>query len=227
MHLLLALLVQDAYVELDYAKVDRAIAREPAYAGTPHYALLIPDPKGGVRSWAVVDKSAAGDVLYFDLDSDGDLTEPGERFRPTELGRMIRVGDWGEHSDLEFIVATRGTTAAWFQMKYRGKLEISGGWPLSGMTHTKWGDSPKTAPVFRPCRDAPVTFGLWGEAELKRGQANTITLVAGPAGSVPDALCSVANEHLVPGKDRIIATLEARDADGRALSVRTEIKRHC
>lgn len=226
MLLALLLVVQDEYVELDYAKLDRAIAREPAYAGTPHYALIVPDPAGKVRSWAVVDKSAAGDVLYFDLDGDGDLTEAGERFTPTDQGRLIRVGAWGKHTDLEFTLATRRTTAAWFRMKYGGKLEVSGGWPLAGLTHTMWGDSPKTAPVFRPCPGAPVAFGLWGEPTLARGEENTITLVAGPEGSTPDALCSIASEHLVEGKDRIVATLEGRDAGGRAVSVRAEIARH-
>lgn len=56
-------------------KPDRkAPLKEPAYRGTPHYALLTFGPAGKDRVWLVVD----GDVVHIDRNANGDLTEEGE-----------------------------------------------------------------------------------------------------------------------------------------------------
>ena len=75
------------YVEIDYAKIDRKLAKEPTYVAEPRYALFVFGLEGKARMWAVLDKSDAEspyyDVLYLDLDADGDLTDDGERFQGT------------------------------------------------------------------------------------------------------------------------------------------------
>jgi hypothetical protein len=63
---------------------ERKAPKEPAYASErPLYGLLVFGPKAQARVWMVLDRSKpdAGpyDILYVDLDADGDLTEPGER----------------------------------------------------------------------------------------------------------------------------------------------------
>src|SRR5262245_57369172 len=72
------------FVEVDFARVGRSIRKEPRYVAQPRYALFVLDPKGEFRVWAVLDKSKADlayyDVLYFDKNGDGDLTDPAERF---------------------------------------------------------------------------------------------------------------------------------------------------
>jgi hypothetical protein len=60
----------------DLAKIDRTIAKEPAYQSkTPKYGLLVFGPQAKSRAWVVLD----GDSLYVDRNCNGDLTEPGER----------------------------------------------------------------------------------------------------------------------------------------------------
>jgi len=64
--------------------VDRRIPKEPAYIATPPlYGLLVFGPSAQKRIWMVLDHSNRGaeryDILYVDLNANGDLTEPSER----------------------------------------------------------------------------------------------------------------------------------------------------
>jgi hypothetical protein len=59
----------------DLSKIDRAIAKEPAYNNKPKYCLLVFGTEAKPRVWLVQD----GDVLYVDRNGNGDLTEKGER----------------------------------------------------------------------------------------------------------------------------------------------------
>ncbi len=87
--LLLAPLAQAA----DLAKVERRIAREPAYrTRTPKYCLLVFGLDARTRVWLVQD----GDTLYVDRNGNGDLTEPGERVeikQKSDTYRSFEVGD--------------------------------------------------------------------------------------------------------------------------------------
>jgi hypothetical protein len=60
---------------MDLSKVDRAIAKEPAYKSKPKYCLLVFGAEAKTKVWLVQD----GDTLYVDSNGNGDLTEPGER----------------------------------------------------------------------------------------------------------------------------------------------------
>jgi hypothetical protein len=60
----------------DLSKIDRHIAREPAYRSkAPRYCLLAFGPEAKTRVWLVQD----GDTLYVDRNGNGDLTEEGEK----------------------------------------------------------------------------------------------------------------------------------------------------
>jgi hypothetical protein len=60
----------------DLTKIDRRIAREPAYRSkAPRYCLLVFGPEAKTRVWLVQD----GDTLYVDRNNNGDLTEAGEK----------------------------------------------------------------------------------------------------------------------------------------------------
>ena len=65
---------------VDLTHVPRTINKEPAYQGEPKYALLVFGPEATTRVWLVHD----GDTLYADLNGNGDLTEPSERFAANE-----------------------------------------------------------------------------------------------------------------------------------------------
>jgi hypothetical protein len=60
---------------VDLSKADRTIKKQPAYRGTPRYALLVFGPKAEHHAWLVVDSASA----YVDRNGDGDLTGSGER----------------------------------------------------------------------------------------------------------------------------------------------------
>src|SRR5262249_56425334 len=59
----------------DLTKIDRTIAKEPAYKSKPQYCLLLFGPEAKTRVWLVRD----GDVLYVDRNGTGGLTEDGGR----------------------------------------------------------------------------------------------------------------------------------------------------
>ncbi len=59
----------------DLSKVERVIAKEPAYRSKPKYCLLVFGPEAKTRVWLVQD----GETLYVDRNGNGDLTEAGEK----------------------------------------------------------------------------------------------------------------------------------------------------
>jgi hypothetical protein len=63
---------------LDFDKLDRRIAREPAYRSKPLYCLALLGADAKTRVWMVLD----GERLYVDKNCNGDLTDDGP---PTEL----------------------------------------------------------------------------------------------------------------------------------------------
>jgi hypothetical protein len=80
----------------DLSKIDRTIAKEPAYATkAPRYCLLVFGPDARGRVWLVQD----GDALYADHNGNGDLTEAGEKVPAAkdtgskENGYTFEVGD--------------------------------------------------------------------------------------------------------------------------------------
>jgi hypothetical protein len=70
---------------VDLTRIDRKIAREPAYRTKPKYCLLVFGAEARQKVWLVLD----GEVLYVDRNGNGDLTEKGKRFA---LRRDDRAG---------------------------------------------------------------------------------------------------------------------------------------
>lgn len=61
---------------VDLATLSRSIAKEQVYKGVPHYSLVVIGPQAEHRSWMVMD---GDDLLYFDRNGNGDLTEAEDR----------------------------------------------------------------------------------------------------------------------------------------------------
>jgi len=233
----------DSFTELDYKKVKRSITREPKYVGAPRYALFIFDPQARFQVWAVLDKSKAAlpyyDVVYFDKNGNGDITESGERFvgMYDENNKIlsIRVGDLNvpgtklTHTDLRFItVEPHGYKGFWFGMKWNGKVAVDGGYGKDGTVLTSYAASIDKAPVLRPTPLGPLSFRSWEEkVTLPIGKARDIQFGVGNPGSGRDTFCSVDEHYLIPSKDVLVATLIARDRKGQEIRSRTEIKKHC
>jgi hypothetical protein len=113
-------------------------------------------------------------------------------------------------------------------MKWDGKVEVSGGYHRTGYDTTKWASSAKSAPILWPNPHAQLTFGIWGDTPtLAIGQAIKVNFLVGNWGSGPDTLCVVDENFLAPGKDRLYATVIARDRTGQPVSAKSEIKGHC
>src|SRR5437773_2403311 len=77
----------------DLAKIERKIAKEPAYqTKTPKYCLLVFGLEAKTRVWLVQD----GDSLYVDKSGNGDLTGAGKRVTLKQQGdsfRSFEIGD--------------------------------------------------------------------------------------------------------------------------------------
>jgi hypothetical protein len=73
---LLALAVGPVAAGVDLKKIDRGIAKEPAYqTKSLKYCILVFGPEALTRVWVVRD----GDTLYVDKNGNGDLTESAEK----------------------------------------------------------------------------------------------------------------------------------------------------
>jgi hypothetical protein len=83
--LFLAVLSSSAVHAVDVTKIERTIAKEPAYAGKPKYCLLVFGPEAKTRIWLVLD----GDKLYVDKNGNGDLTDDG----PPVAAKLDGEGD--------------------------------------------------------------------------------------------------------------------------------------
>jgi hypothetical protein len=95
-HTLLAaavLLLTPRVQAADLVKIERKIAKEPAYqTKTPKYCLLVFGLEAKTRVWLVQD----GDTLYVDRSGNGDLTEDGKRIKVKQSNdsyRSFEVGD--------------------------------------------------------------------------------------------------------------------------------------
>ncbi len=68
----------------DLTKIERKIAKEPAYQLQPKYLLLVYGKYAQTRVWLVLD----GETLFVDSDGSGDLTANGKRFdKPAKLDK--------------------------------------------------------------------------------------------------------------------------------------------
>src|SRR5262245_39767329 len=80
----------------DLDKIERSIAKEPAYqAKSQRYCLLVFGPEAKSRVWLVQD----GDVLYVDCDGSGDLTGKDRRIEAKQKTKDHRTFEVGEIRD--------------------------------------------------------------------------------------------------------------------------------
>jgi hypothetical protein len=71
---------------VDLTKIDRHIAREPAYqTNLPKYCLLVFGPEARTHVWCVLD----GEVLYIDRNGNRDLAEADKRVPGKRGGRWL------------------------------------------------------------------------------------------------------------------------------------------
>jgi hypothetical protein len=234
--------------DADLTKIERRIAKEPKYVAAPRYALFVLDEAAEYRVWTVFDKSTPDapfyDVLYFDRNGDGDLTDPAERFvgkrdaalAPAGLEMLFRVGDVAVpgtklvHKGLRFSTSPKeGRVGFWFDMKWNGGTEVSESYGDVGTDTAEFAESVAQAAILHPDPNATLAFALWmkGPVEMKIGAATHLSLVAGHPGLGPNSLAVVDENFLDLAKDELLATVVAKDANGKEVTTTTPIRGHC
>src|SRR5262249_14943460 len=145
----------------DLTKIDRTIAKEPAYKNKPKYCLLVFGPEAKFRVWLVID----GDTLYVDRNGNGDLTEPGEAVtRPPEGGFQagtITEPNGIQHTKLQLQVIHTGSFA--IAIRIEGKrlqcVQVEAPCPRASPPGSRlFADRPGAAPIVH--FDGPLTMKL-------------------------------------------------------------------
>jgi hypothetical protein len=129
--------------------VERKIAKEPKYASSPRYALLVLGTGGESKVWLVED----GKTLYVDKNGNGDLTDDGPPIAQTNTSSRsseymfdeITPVDGPRHTNFRLSRWNYGET----EDSYGLALTLGGTTPMySGWFGPFWGSTSETAQVF-------------------------------------------------------------------------------
>jgi len=214
----------------DLKKIDRVIKKEPAYAGQPQYGLLVFGPRARTCVWLVLGKSKPTseryDLLYADLNSNGDLTEPAERFAGQAEHNDVRFA-LPDFEDREtgsvhtaFTVRASGDSAptVMVSLKWRDGFKMGGGYPVDPDDgYLKFGNTAASAPVLWANGDGPFRFQLWLDRKLTIDAAdhrNDLRFFVGQRGAGASSFWAF-QEHVLPEGEPLQATLIYRDAQGK------------
>jgi len=226
---------------IDFANVSRELGKLPEFkTARPLYGLFLFGPRGETRVWAVLEKSRRDtpvyDVLHLDLNANGDLTDPGERFTGKEsdgaetvftIGRFVQPGTPAEaprvHTDFSI---TRSPSRVSYRMRWNGGPITMGCYGPDGESYGNFTADPKTAPILVPGHDLPFQFETWMSGDLVRGRENSFKVFVGNRGSVKGAFTTVDDKFLT-SDEFVIATLIYKDQTGKEKNVRYELRERC
>jgi hypothetical protein len=224
----------------DLKKIDRRITKEPGYtARQPLYGLLAFGPSGQTRVWLVLDKSRADadryDVLYADLNGNGDLTEAAERFVGKVEGQDVRFllpdfkdpGTGATHTGLSVRVSGGATPEVMVGLKWRGGFRTGGGYPEDPEAgYLKFADRPAAAPILWANADAPFRFQRWYSGQLLIGAADDFKVFVGQPGVGASSFWAF-QEHFLPAGEGVQATLIYQDAQGKERRMMSRLNDRC
>jgi len=224
----------------DLRGVVRTAPKEPAYAcRQPLYGLLVFGPKAQARVWMVLDRSKpdAGpyDILYVDLDADGDLTEPGERLVGQVSGEEARFRLSALKDPATGIAHTNFTATAtgpsdptvMVSLTWRGERKMGGGYPEDPENgYMKFANAPGNAPVMWANGDDPYRFQRWYGGRLPIGGTEDFKVFVGQRGEGPNSFWAF-QEHFLPESEGVRATLVYRDAQDKEQRLTCLLKERC
>jgi hypothetical protein len=189
----------------DLAHVSRRLAKEPAYVAAPRYGLFVFGRGARTQIWAVADRSRPDapryDVLYWDRNGNGDLTEAGERVALGNAGKIVpfpvfSVGDVHEtgteivHRGIE--IDCVNPDDVYVGLAVAGKYPALANHDATGVL--AFGSSPADAPVLNP--GGAVTLALGEPLKIDRERKNRIYVVAGTPGRGQGTFLGFRNDFL-------------------------------
>jgi hypothetical protein len=206
----------------------------------PLYGVFLFGTEKRSAVWAILDQSKSGsafyDLLYLDVNADGDFTAPGERFTtgaPTLIGRELKttftIGNFvdpvsgARHTD--FSVTWR-TNRVSYKMKWKGEAITQGGYGTDPETYGNFANSPSEAPVLIPGHDLPFQFQHWMSGDLKRTGNTDFKVFMGNIGQGPGTF-SCVDDKFLPQGDYVIATLIYKDKSGTECRTKYELRDRC
>ena len=172
----------------DLTQVNRKIINEPDYTcDEPLYGLYVFGPAGKTQVWSVLDKSSADkaqyDVLYFDRNANGDLTEEGERLVAEEGKATFKISDFTDpatgdvHTDLS--ISRRSDGSVFLRMLHKGEHMVMGGYAEQAGPYCQFATSAEEAPVLWPGADGMFSFQRWIWQELPIGSEGDVRVFLG------------------------------------------------
>jgi hypothetical protein len=227
--------------EFDLSKLDRTIAKQPPYhAEQPLFGLAVIGSSAHNRVWMVLDKSQSSadhyDLLYADLNGNGDLTEPGERFhqKPSATGRVkFDLPDFtdaqsGEtHTEFYLTVSDREPKTQMVSLKWRGEHKFGGGYPEDPADgYMQFATTPDDAPIAHLNGNGPFQFQRWYSSEFQIGSADDLKLFLGLPG-VGNSSFTAFQRHVLQEGEPVLATLIYLDQDGQERTTDFKLKERC
>jgi hypothetical protein len=234
---LLAVKSSPAVEPVDLTKIDRQIAKEPAYtAEQPLYGMAIIGSSGSLRIWMVLDKTSSEsdryDVVYVDLNGNGDLTEPSEKLDSVNDDRF-QLPDVTDpktdetHTNFELSNRTGEPTTQMLSLRWNGKHKLGGGYPADPEKgYMQFAKSADEAPIVWFNGDGPFHFQYWYSNQLHIGAEDDLKLFLGLPGIGSSSFCAF-QEHILGQEEQLVATLIYTNADGNERQAESELTQRC
>lgn len=172
----------------ELTKIDRRIAREPAYESKePKYCLLVFGAEARTRVWLVLD----GDVLYIDRNGNGDLTEAGKKVALQGRGKkqnrrnQLRTFNAGEIVEADgktrypqLTVMLFGDSCSLLLQSAGKRMQMAG---ASGNGTLVFAAKPADAPIIQ--FNGPLSLGPFSTPKVTRnGKTIDVAVLIGTPG---------------------------------------------
>ncbi len=216
--------------------------KEPDYSSNrPLYACAAIGSKAALNVWFVLDKSEKSkdgyDILWVDLNGNGDLTETGERFswldengermRKISLPDVVDPDGGATHTNFGVSLSDAEIGEGMMGLRWRDEHKIGGGYPEDPETgYMQFAPTMKEAPVVWFNGDAPFQFQRWIVDSFVIGSEEDVRLFLGWQSKGPKSFCSTQT-HVLPEGEQVEATLIYHDTENKQQSVEMMLTERC
>ena len=190
----------------DLTKIDRTIAKEPAYQGKPKYCLLVFGPEAKFRVWVVRDDN----VTYVDRSGNGDLTEARNKIERTKGFVVKEITDPNDRTTYKNLsIVERGSG---FSVSVECGDRSFQSFSLEGGKRPQFADRPADAPIL--AINGPLTVGVFEFYQRQdiAGYSIYLTVHIGTQGQGDGTFLSL-NRKAIPAKTFPTAQIEVPDPD--------------